>query len=61
MLEALLTAGLVGAVQGLVIWGGLRVELRYLRRDIDAAHRRLDIAGAPGAWKFSKESNSSRS
>ena len=31
-----------GLACGLVTWGGLRVELRYLRRDIDRAHDRLD-------------------
>lgn len=29
-------------VTGLVTWGGLRVELRWLRRDVDHAHKRLD-------------------
>lgn len=50
MLETLAAAVLAGVVSGLVAWGGLRVELRYLRRDIDAAHRRLDNIGAPAAW-----------
>lgn len=33
---------LTGVVSGLVAWGGVRVELRYLRRDVDKAHKRLD-------------------
>jgi hypothetical protein len=32
------------------VWGVVKVELHYLRRDIDAAHARLDQLGAPGAW-----------
>lgn len=31
-----------GLVTGLVTWGGMRVEIRYLRRDVDRAHWRLD-------------------
>lgn len=27
---------------GLVTWGAIRVELRWLRRDVDHAHTRLD-------------------
>ena len=38
-LYAVIAAGLV---QGLVTWGALRVEIRYLRRDVDRAHWRLD-------------------
>jgi hypothetical protein len=38
----LLIAGVVGLVQGLIIWGGLRVEMRYMRRDVDQAVSRLD-------------------
>lgn len=41
-MEALLIAVGSGLVTGLVTWGGLRVELRYLRRDVDHAHHRLD-------------------
>jgi hypothetical protein len=39
---------LVSAVgTGLVTWGALRVELRWLRHDIDGAHKRLDrVEGA---------------
>ena len=41
---------LSGAVAGLIAWGGLWVELRHIRREINAAHRRLDKIGAPAAW-----------
>lgn len=30
---------LTGAVCGLIAWGGIKVELRWLRRDIDATMR----------------------
>lgn len=46
VLQAIITAVFsAGAV-----WGVLKVELHYLRRDVDAAHARLDSMGAPGAW-----------
>lgn len=32
-----------------VVWGVVRTELKYHRRDIDAAHKRLDSLGAPAA------------
>lgn len=50
MLPDLLVALASGAVTGLVAWGGIRVELRYMRRDIGAAHKRMDRAGLPGVW-----------
>ena len=35
-----------GVISGLftagVVWGVLKTELKYLRRDVDHAHRRLD-------------------
>lgn len=31
-------------------WGAVKVHLAFLRRDVDAAHRRLDQIGAPAAW-----------
>lgn len=56
MPDWLLSAILSGAVAGLIAWGGLIVELRYMRRDLDAvtkstraAHWRLDETGAPPA------------
>lgn len=42
LLTAIFSAG--------AVWGVVKVELHYLRRDIDAAHSRLDAMGAPGAW-----------
>jgi hypothetical protein len=42
VVEALAVALLSGIVSGLIAWGGLRVELRYHRRDIDRAHERAD-------------------
>lgn len=39
---AMLTAVLSGLVTGAVTWGAMRVEIRYLRRDVDRAHLRLD-------------------
>lgn len=41
-METLLIAAITGIIGGLTTWGGLRVELRYLRRDIDLAHQRID-------------------
>lgn len=50
MPDWLLPMVLAGAVQGLVTWGALRVELAYMRRDIDHAHKRLDGINAGGQW-----------
>lgn len=38
-------------VNGLVTWGVVKTELRYLRRDVDHAHRRLDAVDAPHSWR----------
>ena len=32
----------------------VRVELRYLRRDVDAAHARMDAAGIPARWQSAR-------
>ena len=45
----LATALLTGVVAGLIAWGGIRVELRVMKRAIEAAHDRLDEIGAPPA------------
>jgi hypothetical protein len=48
--DALLIALVTGAGSGLMAWGALRLELRYMKREINAAHRRLDKINAPPAW-----------
>lgn len=46
-METWLLALATAAATGLVTWGAMRVELRWLRRDVDHAHKRLDrIEGA---------------
>lgn len=41
-----LAAIVSGLVTGLVTYGGLRVEMRWHRADIERAHRRLDVIEA---------------
>ena len=31
-----------GIVNGAVTWGVVRTEMKYLRRDVDHAHKRID-------------------
>ena len=40
-MEAWLLALVTAVTTGLVTWGGIRVELRWLRRDVDLAHDRI--------------------
>jgi hypothetical protein len=40
---AVITAGLTGAISSVATVAGVKVELRWLRRDVDKAHKRLDI------------------
>lgn len=47
--EWLLPVLVGGAVQGLITWGALRVEMLYLRRDVNDAHARLNAINAPAA------------
>ncbi len=48
MLDAVLSGAAsaiaTGVIAGLVAWGGLKVELRYHRRDIDRAQSTADHA-----------------
>lgn len=39
-----------GLVTGAVTWGAMRVEVRYLRRDVDRAHLRLDNLPCGGGY-----------
>jgi hypothetical protein len=50
MNEILIALG-SGLVTGLVTWGGMRVEIRYLRRDVDRAHWRLDQLPCGGHYR----------
>jgi len=38
-----------GGVAGVIAWATVRVEMRYMKRAIEAAHDRLDNVGAPPA------------
>lgn len=44
MVEVILGGALSGLVAGLIAWGGLKVELRYHRRDIDRAQAAAERA-----------------
>lgn len=45
---AILIAISSGIVTGLVSWGALRNEMKWIRAAVMAAHDRLDALGAPG-------------
>lgn len=42
VLQSLLVAAVTGLVSGVATWGAMKVELRWLRRDVDLAHARID-------------------
>ena len=42
LLQAVITALVTGAVSGLVTYGVIKTELKYLRRDVDLAHARIN-------------------
>ena len=42
MMDSWLLALASAIATGLVTWGAIRVELRWLRRDVDHAHKRID-------------------
>jgi hypothetical protein len=47
MIDSWLLALVTAVATGLVTWGAIRVELRWLRRDVDHSHKRIDrIEGA---------------
>lgn len=41
-LQSALIGGIAGVFSAGTVWGMLRTELKYLRRDVDHAHKRLD-------------------
>lgn len=42
IIAALIVAAVTGVASGLVTWGMTRMELKWLRRDVDAAHARIN-------------------
>lgn len=46
-LELWLQLILPAIASGAVTWGVLKTELRYIKRSIVRAHKRLDLIGAP--------------
>lgn len=40
-MDSLLGAIVAGCIAGLIAWGGVRVNLQWLRRDVDLAHGRI--------------------
>lgn len=58
MIETIVGVILAGALQGLITWGAVRVEIRYLRRDIDRAHWRLDQLPCGGTLRRATDYNS---
>lgn len=50
LFTAVFTAALTALVSGLVTWGMINVKLQWLRRDVDAAHHRLDLVNAPASF-----------
>lgn len=48
---ASVVSGLVGGIiTGIAAWSAIKVEMRYMRRDIDHAHARIDdMQGVSGS------------
>lgn len=40
--QAIVTGTITGLFSAGAVWGALKIELKYLRRDTDHAHKRLD-------------------
>lgn len=53
--EALVVAFITAGVNGAVTWGVVSTKLQWLRRDVDAAHARLDALGAPARFSTRRE------
>lgn len=41
--NTLLQMGLVAIASGIGAWAAIKIEIKYLRRDIDHAHQRIDF------------------
>lgn len=53
MSEAILIAVVTGVITAAVNWGIVKVQLDWLRRDVDAAHKRLDELARCGPTRIS--------
>ena len=42
LIQAVISGLIGGTMTGVAAWAAIRVEIKYLRRDVDHAHRRLD-------------------
>lgn len=42
ILQAAISGIVGGLITGVAAWAAMRVEIKYLRRDVDHAHQRLD-------------------
>lgn len=45
LLTSIISGLIGGIITGIAAFSAIKVELRYLRRDIDHAHTRIDEAG----------------
>ncbi len=52
--DAFWVAAVTALLNGAVTWGVVSVKLEWLRRDVDAAHDRLDQINAPPAYSARK-------
>lgn len=42
LVQAIVSGVIGGVITGVAAWAAMRVEIKYLRRDVDHAHKRLD-------------------
>lgn len=59
LLSAVISGVVGGAITGVAAVAAIRVEIKYLRRDVDRAHKRIDHIerrrpGAAGASEVAK-------